>query len=212
MAAADTWPQISAEREALAGDLAGLQDDRWSTGSLCPGWSVRDVLGHMTATAKMTPAGFFAALARAGFSFDKMTAQNISRETAGTPAEGLAEFRRIIPSTSHPPGPPATWLGEALVHGEDIRRPLGINRAYPTAALIRVANFYQGSNLLIGSKKRIAGLQLRATDAEWSTGSGPEVRGPMLSLVLAMTGRAAALDDLSGDGLAEFRSRFSPPG
>jgi len=36
----------------------------------------------------------------------------------------------------------------------------------------------------------------------------PVLAGPALSLVLAMTGRAAALDDLSGDGLATLRSRF----
>lgn len=208
MAAASTWPQIRAEREALADDLAGLDDGQWNTESWCSGWSVREVLGHMTATAKTTPGGFLAAMARSGFSFGTMTARNISRETAGTPAEGLAEFRRIIPSTSHPPGPPDTWLGETIVHSEDIRRPLGISRTYPAAALTRVADFYKGSNLLIGSKKRIAGLRLRASDAEWSNGTGPEVSGPMISLLLAMTGRQAALADLSGDGLAEFRSRW----
>jgi len=33
------------------------------------------------------------------------------------------------------------------------------------------------------------------------------VSGPALSLVLAITGRSAALADLSGDGLATLRSR-----
>jgi uncharacterized protein (TIGR03083 family) len=99
-------------------------------------------------------------------------------------------------------------LGEAIVHSEDIRRPLGITRDYPQEAVIRVADFFKGSNLLIGSKKRIAGVELRASDADWTTGSGPEVSGPALSLVLAMTGRAAALTDLSGNGLEMLRSRF----
>ena len=62
-------------------------------------------------------------------------------------------------------------------------------------------------NLLIGAKKRIAGLRLEASDADWSTGDGPVVRGPALSLLLAMTGRRVALDDLSGDGLAALRDR-----
>jgi len=78
----------------------------------------------------------------------------------------------------------------------------------PGAAVTRVADFFKGSNLLIGAKKRIAGLSLRATDAQWSTGSGPEVAGPAISLVMAMTGRGAALDDLSGEGLATLRSRI----
>ncbi len=48
---------------------------------------------------------------------------------------------------------------------------------------------------------------LRATDADWSQGTGPEVAGPMISLVLAMAGRARAVDDLFGDGVATLRSR-----
>lgn len=208
MADASPWPLIHAEREALAADLASLDDAGWATRSLCGEWSVREVLGHMTATAKMTPPKFFAKLAGSGFRFSAMADKDVRLETAGTPAEGLAEFRRLATATSHPPGPVDTWLGESIVHSEDIRRPLGITRDYPIAAVIRVADFYKGSNVLIGAKKRITGLSLRATDAEWATGSGPEVTGPALSLVMAMTGRAAALDDLSGDGLATLRSRL----
>ena len=69
-----------------------------------------------------------------------------------------------------------------------------------------MADFYEGSNLLIGSKRRIAGLTLRATDANWSHGTGPEVSGPVLSLVMAMTGRKQTDDDLAGDGVATLRS------
>ena len=208
--AANPWPVIHAEREALAADLAPLDDAQWKTQSLCDEWSVREVLGHMTATAKMTPMRFFAQLAGAGFRFSVMTSRDISRETAGTPGDTLAEFRRTMPATSHPPGPVDTMLGEVIIHSEDIRRPLGLRHDYPPAAVTRAADFFKGSNLLIGSKRRIAGLRLRATDADWGTGSGPEVSGPVLSLLLAMTGRAQALDDLSGDGLATLRSRSGP--
>ena len=74
--------------------------------------------------------------------------------------------------------------------------------------LTRIADFYKGSNLLIGTKTRIAGLTLRATDTAWSTGAGPEVAGPVLSLLLAMTGRKAGLSKLSGDGLATLTQRM----
>jgi uncharacterized protein (TIGR03083 family) len=199
---------IHAERAALAADLESLDDAGWATASLCPGWSVRDVLAHMTATAKMTPPKFFTKLAASGFRFNAMTAKEISSEETGTPAQGLAEFRGLADATDHPPGPVEAMLGEAVIHSEDIRRPLGIKRDYPTVALIRVGDFFKGSNLLIGAKRRIAGLSLKANDADWSTGAGPEVTGPMLSLVMAMTGRSAALDDLSGDGLESLRGRF----
>ena len=59
-----------------------------------------------------------------------------------------------------------------------------------------------------GTPKRIRGLELRATDTDWSTGDGPVVEGPLQSLVLAMAGRGDALDELSGDGLDELRTRI----
>ncbi|HSP36716.1 MAG TPA: maleylpyruvate isomerase family mycothiol-dependent enzyme [Frankiaceae bacterium] len=207
MAAPSPWPTIHAERTALADDLADLPDDRWSTPSLCSGWTVHEVLGHMVATAKMTPPLFLAKMASSGFRFSAMANKAVARETAGSPQDTLAELRRVAPSTSAPPGPVNSWLGETIVHGEDIRRPLGLGHQYPVDALVRVADFYKGSNALIGSKKRIDGVTLRATDAEWSHGDGPEVSGPMLSLLLAMTGRRAGLTDLTGAGVTTLRDR-----
>ncbi|MGZ4594542.1 MAG: maleylpyruvate isomerase family mycothiol-dependent enzyme [Actinomycetes bacterium] len=206
------WATIHDERAALATDLSDLDGTQWSTPSLCAGWSVHEVLGHLTATANMTSGAFFAGLLGAGLRFNKMSAKNVARETSGTPADTLAAFRRTLTSTAHPPGPLPTWLGETIVHSEDIRRPLGLVHDYPTEALTQVADFYKGSNLLLHSKSRIAGLTLTATDTTWSTGSGPEVRGPLLSLVLAMTGRRAALEDLSGEGLGTLRDREEPAG
>ena len=98
-------------------------------------------------------------------------------------------------------------LGEALIHSDDIRRPLGIKHDYPTDAVVRCLDFFKGSNLLIGAKKRIAGLSLQATDTSWSHGSGPKVSGPAHSLLMAMTGRSPAIDDLEGDGVETLRAR-----
>lgn len=203
----DIWPVIQAEREALATDLQALGADQWATTSLCSQWTVRDVTAHMTATAKITPAGFFAKLAMSGFSFGRLQDKDIAVQKGATPADTLARFEAVRTSENHPPGPADTMLGETIVHAEDIRRPLGIRHDYPGGALVRVADFYKGSNLLIGSKKRIDGLTLRATDAEWSHGTGPEVSGPLLSLVMAMTGRKAAIGDLTGDGVTTLQAR-----
>src|SRR5690242_2062789 len=130
----DIWAVIQAERKALAADLGGLSDAQWSTPSLCAGWSVRDVLAHMTATARMTPPAFFAKLVGAGFNFGKLTATDIAANRGASPAETLARFSAEVSSRKHPPGPNDTWLGETLVHSEDIRRPLGIAHAYPLDA------------------------------------------------------------------------------
>jgi uncharacterized protein (TIGR03083 family) len=203
----DTWPTIHAERRALAADLRTVTGDQWDTPSLCSKWTVRDVLAHMTSAATLTPPSFFGKLISSGFSFDKVQESGVAAQRGSSPAETLAHFEGVVDSVKHPPGPNTTWLGEVIVHAEDIRRPLGIKHSYPTDAVVAVADFYQGSNMLIGSKRRISGLTLSATDAEWSHGTGPEVAGPILSLVLAMTGRTAGLDDLTGPGVATLRAR-----
>jgi uncharacterized protein (TIGR03083 family) len=203
----DTWPVIHAERKALVSDLGSLQDDQWSTTSLCTEWTVRDVLAHMTATAKMSPPAFFIKIAGTGFNFGKLQGEGIAANRGPTPADTLAGFEAIVTSTGHPPGPPDTMLGETIVHSEDIRRPLGLRHAYPTDAVVQAADFFKGSNLIIGTKRRISGLRLRATDAEWSTGDGPEVAGPILALLMAMTGRKPAASELTGEGVQSLAAR-----
>ena len=201
------WPSIHAERRALAQDLAGLTAAQWATPSLCSGWTVHQVLAHLVATAKMTPGSFLTKFAGSGFSFTKFTDKQVAVEAAGGPAATLAAFRAIETATSSPPGPKDSWLGEALVHSEDIRRPLGLHRDYPLPAVTRAISFYAGSNAIIGGKKRVAGVTLRATDTDFAHGSGPEVTGPAMALLLATAGRTAALDDLAGSGLAALRTR-----
>lgn len=201
------WPAVHAERRALADDLEGLTPEQWQTPSLCAGWTVHDVLAHMVATAKETPAGFLRGMVRSGFRINRMTETRITEERSGGPAATLAAFRAVETARSAPPGPTLSWLGEALVHAEDIRRPLGIRRSYPVDAVTRVTGFYAGSNVLIGGKRRVTGVTLRATDTDWSHGSGPLVEGPAVALMLATTGRRAALDDLRGPGVDTLRSR-----
>jgi uncharacterized protein (TIGR03083 family) len=113
----------------------------------------------------------------------------------------------VINSEKRPPGGKDIMLGETIVHAEDIRRPLGLSHDYPTGALVEVADFYKRSNFVMGSKRRIDGVTLQATDAAWSHGTGPEVSGPMVALLMALTGRKVALDDLSGEGVVTLRER-----
>lgn len=201
------WPTIHAERKALARDLDGLTDEQWATQSLCSEWNIHEVLAHQLSAAKMTPPKFFVRFASAGFNFDKYVGGQVALESQGTPAETLAAFRAAEPRESAPPGPKDTWLGEAFVHGEDIRRPLGIKRDYPLPEVTRAVTFYSKSNTIIGGRNRIAGVTMKATDIDYSVGSGPLVEGPAISLLLAASGRKSALDDLSGPGVEVLRAR-----
>jgi uncharacterized protein (TIGR03083 family) len=203
----DMWSTIAAERGALADDLIGLSTAEWRAASLCSGWSVEDVLAHMTSTAQMTPPRFVVGFAGAGFNFGRFADRGIEAHRGAIPEETLAGFRAQQHSTASPPGPQASWLGETLVHAEDIRRPLGITHTYPADSVRLLLDFYQGSNALIGTKKRIEGVTLKATDTDWAHGSGPVAEGTGLALLMAMTGRQSYLANLSGEGVAVLREQ-----
>lgn len=204
---ADVWPLIRAARAALAADLADVTDEQWATPSLCAGLTVREVLAHLTAGASLNAVRWMAGVIRCRFDFDKQVAVRLAEQLGTTPAETLERFRRVVPSTTKPPLPALTMLGETIVHGEDIRRPLGIRRDHPIEVITRVADHYRGSDLVVVAKGRIDGLRLVAEDGPFTTGSGPLVSGPTLALVMAMTGRATYCGELAGDGVELLRSR-----
>lgn len=202
----NTWDMIHAERAGFADTLDGLSDSDWDRQSLSAQWTVRDVVAHMVATATSTPPKFIAAMAKSGFRFSKMVSNSIQQlENANSDKELAAMYRAHINSTNGPPGPAASWLGETIVHGEDVTRALGTYGNHNVDYVVAAANFYKKSNMLIGAKRRISGVQLIATDADWRHGSGPTVEGPAIALVLAMTGRRVALDDLTGEGVEVLR-------
>ncbi|MFI2410143.1 maleylpyruvate isomerase family mycothiol-dependent enzyme [Streptomyces sp. NPDC018947] len=201
------WPSIHAERAALAADLAELTDEQWATPSLCAGLTVREVLAHLTAGASLTPVSWLAGVIRCRFDFDKQVAVRLAEQLGEGPDETLERFRRIVPSRTKPPLPAIAMLGETIVHGEDIRRPLGIRRDHPIEVVTQVAEYYRGSDMVVVAKGRVAGLGLVADDGPFAAGSGPLVSGPTVSLVMAMTGRAACCDDLEGDGVELLRGR-----
>ena len=205
--AASVWPSVHVERAALAADLDSLTAEQWATPSLCAGWNVHQVLAHMVATARTSAPQFLGQLVKAGFSFTKFVDKGVAAASAGGPAATLEAWRALGTDTTSPPGPKVSWLGEILIHAEDIRRPLGLTRHYPAEPVIRTLDFYKGSNAIVGAKKRAAGLTLKATDADWTHGEGPLVEGPAISLLMAVTGRKSALDDLTGPGVEQFRSR-----
>jgi uncharacterized protein (TIGR03083 family) len=205
--ASDVWSLVHAERAALAADLADLTDQQWATPSLCTEFTVRQVLAHLTAGASLNPVRWMAGVIRCRFDFDKMVAMRLAEQLGATPAETLARFRSVVTRTTKAPVPVPAVLGETIVHAEDIRRPLGIHHDYPITTLTQLASYYQGSDMVVLAKGRIAGLRLQASDGPFATGSGPLVSGSTLALIMAMTGRVAYCDELGGDGAAALRER-----
>lgn len=199
------WSAVHDERRALSADLAKIPPQQWSAASLCPGWDVHDVLAHLIDSAKTTRWGFVRRLISARFDFDRDNAIGVARERCGSPAETLAAFDGIISETKTPPAAPATRLVEAVVHGEDVRRPLGIQRDYPVDHVLPALKYQlKTAGAMGGGRERAQGLRLVAVDTDFASGSGPEVRGTALALLLAVSGRPLRATELTGPGSAAF--------
>lgn len=203
----DVWPIVHAERAALLADLEGIDAQAWDTPSPCPGWTVHDVVAHLVDTARTTRLRFVAGMVRARFDFDRQNADGVRRERGVTPWQTLDHLRAVLTLTATPPAPLDTRLVEAVVHGEDVRRPLGLTGSYPREAVVRALRLQARTSASFGgAKERIAGLALRATDTDLALGDGPEVRGPALALLLAVSGRPVGeLDGPGVDRLAAHR-------
>lgn len=203
----DTWRLIATERARLVDELSDLTDEDWESPSLCVGWRARDVLAHIVSTAEMTTPRFLGGIVRNGFSFNRMVARDVDLYGADGTTRLLQRLTDAVTSHDRPPGPVDTPLLETVVHGEDILFPLGRTMAHHADGLVGAAEFASTAQPLIGCRRRIAGLSLRADDHDWSTGSGPEVTGPLRALLLAMCGRKAALVALNGPGVAMLQMR-----
>jgi uncharacterized protein (TIGR03083 family) len=196
------------ELAALADDLIALDPQQWRSATLSTDWDVEEVVAHLGAAATLTRWGWFRSMAAARFNGDVHNRRRLEEFRRATPAETLERFRRVeaitAPARSSPAG-----LGEVIVHAEDIRKPLGLRHTPDAAGLLAVAGFFATKNFAVNSRTMVRDLALRATDADFQQGTGPEVRGPLLSLVMVMAGRRAFLDDLRGDGVPELTRRLA---
>lgn len=204
----DIWAAVHEERRRLGRDLEAISAEQWQVPSLCAGWSVHDVLAHLIDSATTSRLGFARQLIRAGFDFDRANDSGIRTHQAADARVTLARFRAVVGRTDTPPGPLETRLVEAYVHGEDIRRPLGVRVSYPhehaVAALDYLARASAGMG---GGRDRVRGLRLVPDETDRRIGDGAEVRGPAISLLLAVSGRQVAPDEITGPGAPALAAR-----
>ena len=206
---AQTWKMIHAERATIADILATLTPDQWAAPSWCGGWSVRETAGHMVVGAEQTKGRFMKRMAANAFRFNTMMDRDARSTGARPTAELVDRLRARVGTTNGPPAPAMTMLGEIVVHGQDVCQPLGVVSDTKPEAIAACLDMYKVASFPLGTKKRIAGLRLSAPDIGWSHGDGPEVSGPALALLVAITGRAGGLDALGGDGLPTLRGRMT---
>lgn len=195
------------ERADLAEFLATLTPQQWDAPSLCTRWTVKDVVAHMISYEELGALGLLKRFAKGWV----VRANQVGvDEFADLSPQQLLDFLR---AHLEPRGLTAGFGGmialvDGTIHHQDIRRALGRPRTVPADRLERVLGLVPG-NPRLGAGRRIRGLHLRATDIVWAHGRGPEVTGPGEALLMAMSGRPAALAELDGPGLDTLAARLT---
>jgi uncharacterized protein (TIGR03083 family) len=205
----------TAANRLLAADLfASLGDEQWTTPSLCAGWSIRDLAGHLLMPLELSYASFFWVFLRERGSFDR-TADRASRRLGRRPtAEIVATLRAKADVRMAPPGVgPAGPFTDSCVHLRDAARPLGSALSPPSADWRTALDFLVSRRARRGfvPAGRLTGLRLETDDQDWESGGGALLTGPSEALALALAGRPAALPDLSGRGAAVLAARIGGP-
>ena len=194
------------ERSDLAEFLSTLTPEDWQAPSLCDGWTVKDVVAHVISYEDLNAIGLIKRFAKGRI----VRANEVGVEEFATMSAD--ELLAFLNSHLQPRGLTAGFGGmialvDGTIHHQDIRRALGRPRAIPSYRLERILPLVP-TNPRLGAGKRIRGLSLQATDVDWTHGSGPVVTGSGEALLMAMSGRRAALDDLTGPGQAILAGRL----
>jgi uncharacterized protein (TIGR03083 family) len=184
------WWHVDNERTWLADLLESLPEDAWQQPSLCEGWTVRDVGAHLTFAHARVRDLLWPAI-RAGFRYDTFVKETALRsplthdEIVATLRGFVGSRRRVAFITDLEP------LIDILVHNQDICRPLGVDHPMPPDAAAAAADRVLTTPRPLRRWRPPQGTRLIATDVDWACGSGEEVRAPMQSHLLTLTGRPA---------------------
>ena len=212
---AHDWTALLWDESGVLADLFEQVDDAgFDHATLCAGWRTRDVAGHVLIGHTTPMPKMLALLTKYRFNVPKGSFElSKAYGSEHTPAELRTQWRAVAQQHTRKGITKMISSKEGftdhLIHGQDIRRPLGLKRELPPEHAIAALDALPTIGGFLASKKRMAGLSWKATDLEWSWGSGPLVSGTAEALILAAAGRTVVLPELTGDGVAELTKRIS---
>lgn len=197
------WAAVTSMRLQVADFLAELNLDDWDAASLCEQWRIRDVAGHLSCVPTITTWQLLAAAPRARFDMNTINTTIARRYGSAEPSTIVAWLRdhadsrrtaKVLDTRNS--------LFDIIVHSQDISIPLGRSFSIDPDLAAEGLRRVWSMGIPFRARKRFAGMAIQADDADLRLGSGREIRGPALALLLLATGRTdVALPQLSGDGL-----------
>lgn len=213
------WAAIDDQRTRTADLLELLSAAQWDHRSLCTGWTVRQVAAHLTLQQQRVRdvAAFVAHHPRM---LRSVTLNATIHDSAVLQArllssqEIISRIRAMIGSRRHNAFvTPLETLTDILVHSQDIAIPLGLQltmRPDPSTLAATRRWDTRGTWLArVNARLPLDGYRLTATDNDWTRGQGPDIAGPIGALLLLLTGRSAALEQLTGEGADALRNAVS---
>lgn len=207
----ETWDMIADQRRQLVAILQGLHAEQWQTPSLCAGWTVRDVVGHLATPLVLGMGRIVLRLLRHGFNLDTAFL-HAAQELAQRPTAALIGVLQANVETRWAPPVlgPAAPLTDILMHTLDICHPLHIPHAIAPDKLQCALGFLLSRTSRAFTRPAWrAGLRLVADDLDWSCGAGPEVYGQAQHLMMVLGGRRALLEQLTGPGVPQLRAQLA---
>ncbi|MCT7656819.1 maleylpyruvate isomerase family mycothiol-dependent enzyme [Mycobacterium deserti] len=189
------WRHVDDQRARLADLFDTVEAHRWDTPSLCEGWTVRDVAAHLTHSHMAKPRMALEAV-RSGFRFNAMV-YRVAVQDNRTPHQITEALRGMRGSRRRPPGTAeCDPLMDVLVHGQDIAVPLGLELSMPPDAAVVAARRLWGMRFPLNPRRRLRGIELAATDADFRVGDGRRVEAPIRDIVMTLAGRPAGISAL----------------
>ncbi|SHJ26483.1 TIGR03083 family protein [Tessaracoccus bendigoensis DSM 12906] len=214
------WAGIDDQRTRTVDLLGKLTKQQWDHPSLCQGWTVRHVAAHLTLQQQRI-RDVAAFIAHHPSMLRHPTLNRVIHESAliqsRLPTEEIiARIKATTGSRRHNAFvTPLETLTDILVHSQDIALPLHLKLEMSPAASATAAtrrwDTRRSRLSMVFRRLPLDGYHLTATDTDWNRGDGPEVLGPIGALLLLLTGRTAALDQLAGEGAQTLRAASHKP-
>ena len=198
---AGSWTTCAKARNDFADLLDGLSEEQLNSPSLCSEWRVIDVAGHVVSLVDLSKLQMVKGIAKARGNSDQFLA-GAAKDSAAVGAASLSATMRAKASQELKPFSEASMVSDTAVHLLDVIRPLGLDTALD--AEVMTVSLDHSAAELAKKFEDSTPPTFTATDIEWSSGSGPEIRGTGAALLLAMNQRDV-LAELEGDGVKLLR-------
>jgi uncharacterized protein (TIGR03083 family) len=204
------WQAVPMDGELAIGEVYGRGRRRISDlvvgrdGSApvptCPGWSVADVIAHLTGVCADILAGNMAGVASVPWTGAQVTARR-DRSLDDLLAEWSVVGPQVESVAEHFPAPSgAQWVADQVTHEHDIRTALDLPDARDSAGVeIAIAFLVTGGLHSSVSARGLPPLEVRAGQRSWQVGVVERptevvgvVEAPSFEVFRALTGRRSA--------------------